>query len=142
MKSGASDNDKDPPLLRISQRPSTTTISSSNDDAPIELIRRSSSRKSFTPNDAHISDSSDTNSVDIPNAQHDKYYPNAHVLDTNNSSNNTGETINTNSGINSEEVLMEYRFSGTEATSSQISNNMNLPKPSTNGSYSLVANSL
>ena len=142
QKSSASDNDKNPPLLRLSQHVSTTTIPSSNDDAPIELLRCSSSGKSFAPNDAHISDSSDTNSVDIPNAQQDKYNPNEHVLDTNNSCINSSETIDINNGNNSEEVLMEYRFSATQETSSQMSEHMNLPKLSTNGSYLLVANSL
>ena len=129
-------------------------------DAPLKFLRRSTCGAKTSLTNAHVSDSSDSNSLDIPNAQLEKYDPNM---------GETGKTFNPNDGdvnsgrieqgtnlqnsnssidINKEgEVIMEYQFPQTQPE--QFPNNRkdsNDPtttvKPSATGAYSLVADSL
>ena len=125
----------------------------SNDEGAPKLLRRSKGGINCSFPDAYISDSSDSNSVDIPNAQPDKYNPDhPATCDPNDGDVNTGLTdphkkqlsrVNTDE----EEVLMECELSDTQGFESQKSQppmeeQAPPPKPSTDGVYSLVANSL
>ena len=125
----------------------------SNDEAAPKLLRRSRGGIKCSFPDAHISHSSDSNSVDIPNAQPDKYNPDLPAPgDPNDGDVNTGSTDahkKQNSGLNTdqEEVLMECKLPNTQPYQSQKSqppteDQPPAPKPSTDGAYSLVANSL
>ena len=125
----------------------------SNDEGAPKLLRRSKGGIKCSFPDVHISDSSDSNSVDIPNAQPDKYNPDhPATCDPNDGDVNTGSTdlhkkqlswVNTDE----EKVLMECKLSNTQRFESQKSQPLTEeqpppPKPSTDSAYSLVANSL
>ena len=110
--------------------------------------------------DAHVSISSDSNSLDIPNVQLEKYDPNigenGKTFDPNDGDVNSGrieegtniQNSNSSTDIYKEgEVIMEYWFPQTQPE--QIPNNRkdsNDPpttvKPSAMGAYSLIADSL
>ena len=125
----------------------------SNDEAAPKLLRRSKGGIKCSFPDAHISDSSDSNSIDIPNAQPDKYHPDfPSPHDPNDGDFNTGSTDThkkQNSRVNTdeEEVLMECELPDTQPSQSQKSQPLTEDqpppaKPSTDGMYSLVVNSL
>ena len=65
----------------------------SNNEAAPKLLRRSKGEIKCSFPDAHISDSSDSNSIDILNAQPDKYDPDLPApSDPNDGDVNTGST--------------------------------------------------
>ena len=125
----------------------------SNDEAAQKLLRRSKGGIKCSFPDAHISDSSDSNSIDIPNAQPDKYHPQfPSPHDPNDGDVNTGLTDaqkKQNSQVNTdeEEVIMECEVPRSQPSETHKSQPVTEdqpppPKPSTDGTYSLVANSL
>ena len=97
--------------------------------------------------DAHISDSSD-----ISNAQPEKYNPEEpNTCDPNDADINsppTGTESNKACNFNKEEeMIMEYQFSQTQKgpidkLQTKQGQEPTTAKPSTNGTYSLIANSL
>ena len=114
----------------------------SNDEAAPKLLRRSKGGIKCSFPDAHISDSSDSNSIDILNAQPDKYHPDVpSPHDPNDGDVNTGSTDahkKQNSQVNTdeEEVLMECELPDTQPFQSQKSQPLTKgqpppPKPST-----------
>ena len=125
----------------------------SNDEAAPKLLRRSKCGIKCSFPDAHISDSSDINSIDIPNAQPDKYHPEfPSPHDPNDGDVNTGSTDaqkKQNSQVNTdeEEVIMECKLPDSQPSETHKSQPLTEdqpppPIPSTDSMYSLVANSL
>ena len=129
-------------------------------DAPLKFLRHSTCGVKSSLTNAHVSDSSDGNSLDIPNAQPEKYNVNnpedANTLDPSDGDINSGrikegnnlQNINSSSNINKEgEVIMEYQFPQTQQEQIEKKRNVSndpptMAKPLTTGAYSLIADSL
>ena len=161
LKSSASTEiDKKPPRLWPSLQKYISYSQPTTSDALLKFLQRSTCGVKLSLTNAHVSDSSDSNSLDIPHAQPEKYNVNnpedANTLDPNDGDINSGriqqgnnlQNINSSSDINKEgEVIMEYQFPQTQQEQiDEKRNNINDPpttaKPSTMGTYSLVADSL
>ena len=160
LKSSASTEIDNPPHLQPSLPKNISSLQPTTSDAPLKFLRCSTCGAKTSLTDAHVSDSSDSNSLDIPNVQLEKYDPNiaenGKTFDPNDGDVNSGwikegtniQNSNSSTDIDKEgEVIMEYWFPQTQLE--QIPNNRkdsNDPpttaKPSTMGAYSLIADSL
>ena len=105
------------------------------------------------PEPEPVSDSSDT--VDVPNAQPEKYGPEAmpdmdidndeHKMTMTPSENVTEPILPPNTSSSNEEaedMYVDYRVEQVQGGGDNPQCSASIPKPSTKGAYSLVANSL
>ena len=150
--------DRNPRRLRLSQPKTYSTGDSSCGNGLSRLRRTCGLAKNYpadqpVPEPEPVSDSSDT--VDVPNAQPEKYGPEAmpdmdidndeHEMTTTPSENVTEPILPPNTSSSNEEaedMYVDYRIEQVQGSGDNPQHSASIPKPSTEGAYSLVANSL
>ena len=150
--------DRNPQRLRLSQPKTYSTGDSSCGNGLSRLRRTCGLAKNYpadqpVPEPEPVSDSSDT--VDVPNAQPGKYNPEAMPdMDIDNDehemimtpSENVTEPIlppkTSSSNEEAEDMYVDYHIKQVQGGGDNLQCSASILKPSTEGAYSLVANSL